>query len=510
MFTTNKNKKEAYAVNNITQNLLENNDISEQIERFVERFIGCSLLRKCGITKMTDYTVEEQALTYCDNPILRIVGNPATSKIREKCVKAKDLLIDKLLLCFFVFSAYYMFTNDKFFRNYQKDTFYRFDLLPKANWERLQTETARNVIRDVESETSQNHYRCLIFDDSLYKRTGGKGTELCSKVFDHNDRKTRHGFRMMTGGWTNGEIFIPFSQALLTTNNPAMMVGPDVPVDQRTLRGKRRALAKETGLSVVKNMINKAKSENIPYDYVLFDTWFSNPSMVVSLKRDGSNVIAMLKKGNAKYKCRQIIENKEEDISLNIAQIYRCNKKRRGRSKYLLSIEVTVKDQDGNSIKAKLVYARNRNNRKDWVCFICTDLDLDEEEVLKVYTLRWKIEVYFKICKSYLKLRTECHSTSFDAITSHMVIVAIRYMIIALERYRNADTRTVEELFLNAQRDVMDEMMNRTIAFIIELLLESVRECFALSDEQIDEMLQVFVAKLPEDWRRKFEPAKTA
>ena len=41
-------------------------------------------------------------------------------------------------------------------------------------------------------------------------------------------------------------------------------------------------------------------------------------------------------------------------------------------------------DSEGNSIQAKLVYARNRNDRKDWVCFICTDLDLDEEDVLRI------------------------------------------------------------------------------------------------------------------------------
>ena len=38
-------------------------------------------------------------------------------------------------------------------------------------------------------------------------------------------------------------------------------------------------------------------------------------------------------------------------------------------------------------------------------------------------------QTYFKMTKCYLKLCSECHSTSYDAITSHMVIVAIRYMM---------------------------------------------------------------------------------
>ena len=67
--------------------------------------------------------------------------------------------------------------------------------MPKANWERLQLETASNVIYDLESQTDKKYKCAFIFDDSLYARTGGKGTELCSKVFDYKDHKWEHYFR---------------------------------------------------------------------------------------------------------------------------------------------------------------------------------------------------------------------------------------------------------------------------------------------------------------------------
>ncbi len=60
------------------------------------------------------------------------------------------------------------------------------------------------------SQTDKKHKCALIFDDSLYAR--GKGTDLCGKVFDHNTHRMRLGYRMMTGGWTNGEAFIPFTR----------------------------------------------------------------------------------------------------------------------------------------------------------------------------------------------------------------------------------------------------------------------------------------------------------
>lgn len=89
---------------------------------------------------------------------------------------------------------------------------------------------------------------------------------------------------MMTGGWTNGETFIPFAQTLLSTRDEKQMVGPDVRVDCRTLRGKRRVMAKTKGTIVVQHMVQQAQNAGITFDYVLFDTWFSNPSQLAVLK----------------------------------------------------------------------------------------------------------------------------------------------------------------------------------------------------------------------------------
>ena len=84
---------------------------------------------------------------------------------------------------------------------------------------------------------------------------------------------------------------------------------------------------------------------------------------------------------------------------------------------------------------------------KDLVALICTDPTLSEEEIIRIYGKRWQIEVFFKTCKSYLQLVNECHSLSYDALTAHVAIVFVRYLMIALEKRRNEDDRTFGELF---------------------------------------------------------------
>ena len=152
-------------MNSIAEIFQNSKQLLDSISVFVDKYIGCTLLRKCGITKVVDSISEIETYECCDHPLLRLIGDVKESKFLKKCVSAKQLLIDKILVCFASASAYLMFKTDTFFRDYKKDTFYRFDLLPKANWERLQLETARNVIADIESQTEkgQTEHICRMY-----------------------------------------------------------------------------------------------------------------------------------------------------------------------------------------------------------------------------------------------------------------------------------------------------------------------------------------------------------
>ena len=117
-----------------------------------------------------------------------------------------------------------------------------------------------------------------------------------------------------------------------------------------------------------------------------------------------------------------------EEKRMNVKQIFNACKKRRGRSRYLLSVPVKVGGpaKDGAQIDARIVCVRNRSNRKDWIALICTDMTINENEIIRIYGKRWDIEVFFKTCKSFLKLGTEYHGLSYDALTAHTAFVFLR------------------------------------------------------------------------------------
>lgn len=131
---------------------------------------------------------------------------------------------------------------------------------------------------------------------------------------------------------------------------------------------------------------------------------------------------------------------------MSLISVYNKNKKQRGRSKYLLSVIFDVV-KDDKSITAKVVYVRNRNKRKEYLCIISTDTELDENEIIRIYGKRWDIEVFFKVCKSYLHLSKECRAMSYDAMTAHTAVVFTRYMMLSVENREANDERSLGELF---------------------------------------------------------------
>lgn len=84
---------------------------------------------------------------------------------------------------------------------------------------------------------------------------------------------------------------------------------------------------------------------------------------------------------------------------MSLISIYNKNKKRRGRSRYPLSTIIDV-IKDGETIPEKVVYVRNRNTPKEYLCIISTDVVLTEDEIIRIYEKHWDIEVFFKVCMS--------------------------------------------------------------------------------------------------------------
>ena len=426
------------------------------------------------------------------------------SALLRKCGCKKEQGISFVQLFVFILcnvfrdrSIYMQWRTNQNTDEINKNTYYRFMQNVHANWLRFTTLLSANIINGhLRHLTSDKRVDCFVVDDSLYERAGYKRTELASCVFDHVSMRYKKGFRLMTLGWTDGYSFIPVNFSLLASSNSKNILGKIVNFAKNSVAGKRRIMAQSKGTDVIIQLIDLAMKAGHRAKFVLFDSWFSNPHQIVQLKDRGLDTIAMLKISS---RIKYVFDGKRQ----NIKQIYGACKKRRGRSRYLLSVAVKLgqNKKDEHEIDARIVCVRNRANRKEWLALVCTDMSLSEDEIIRIYGKRWDIEVFFKTCKSFLRLRKEYHGLSYDALTAHVAMVFTRYMLMSVAKRDDNDDRTIGELFYLMIDEVRDITFSKSMQILVEAMLSSVQRIFHATDEQIEALMNEFIGLLPEYMR---------
>ena len=443
------------------------------------------------------------------NSVTNFMNKFQIGKLLFKCNagKAKGIPVIEVFRYLFclIFSNRSMYMQRKtgtFDGSFCKNTVYRFLNNAKINWFRFTTLLSSRIINDfMQPLTGENRKDVFVIDDSLFDRSRSKKTELLAKVFDHCSMKYKNGYRMLTLGWSDGNSFVPINHCLMSAADDKNLLCKAADFDGRSLAGKRRRQSRRKATDVMIDLLKAARSSGISAKYVLFDSWFSSPKTITVLKADCElDTIAMVKKSSK-------IKYGYQDGKYNIKEIYKQCKKRRGRSKYLLSVDVTVGDE---AIPAKIVCVRNKSKKKDWLAIISTDTTISEEEIIRIYGKRWDIEVFFKTCKSYLHLAKECRSLSYDALTAHVSVVFVRYMMLAVTQRCNTDDKTVCELFYRLMDELDDITFSQSMRIIIDALMDTVMEHFHITEQQLEDFTTSFVQRLPKYMQKALEYGSAA
>lgn len=434
--------------------------ISERIRAFFQRYQLCDILRKSNAYKQQGVSV---------------------------------MAIMSYLFCL-VFRNRSMFVDMQSGKapNFRKDTVYRFKNATHINWMHFTTLLSANIIgTTLEPLTSENRRNAFVVDDTIFERNGSRKVELLAKVYDHARHRFTRGFRMLTLGWSDGVTFLPINSCLLSTANQQNRLSEGKILDSRSNGAKAREMATKKGTEVISDLISEAQSAGIQADYVLFDSWFSSPKVIRSMREKKLDVVAMVKQSSKFHYAFQ-------GEKLSCKEIYARCKKRRGRSRYLLSVPIEIGggEPEATPIPAKLVFVRNRSNRKDYLVLISTDTTLTEDEIIQLYGKRWDIEVFFKTSKSVLHLTGECRSLSYDAMCAQCAIVFARYMFLAVGIRENQDLRSAGPLFCLIADELADisfaEAMEKLQLFLKELL-----EGFDTLQQNIGPLILKLLADLP-------------
>ena len=344
----------------------------------------------------------------------------------------------------------------------------RFISNSKNNWSLLMLLVAKTAVSLISALNDKGHVNTLCVDDTVIERPRGKKIEGLTRIFNHVIGKTVKGYTNLLITWTDGITNIPVASELMTSRKSDCIIRElNKKIDKRCAGAKRRANAMMRKPNLLIKLCKGILNRGIKAEYVLMDTWFYSDSLVASLKELSLDSICMIKK-NLKFAFVG------ETVKHNQKYLLSTLRKRNHTSDIISS--VVVQTESGQQVK--LVFVRNRNNRKEFITLLCSNILLTSEEIVELYSRRWSIECCFKAVKQYLGLNTECYARDYDSICALNRISYIRFTVLEIIRRHEEDPRSHGQLF----RDSCSAI--RTISFIEAL--ETLSVCFTSLIDALD------------------------
>ena len=386
---------------------------------------------------------------------------------------------------------------------FERDTAYRFLNSPRHNWRAFLARLARKAIAFIVPLTAQEERRIFVVDDSLYNKNRSKKLELLSIVHDHVAKKFVRGFRLLTLAFTDGVSLIPLDFALLGSKKILCEANPDI--DGRTYGAGRRAEAVREAPEVLLSMVDHHRSLIRKGSHIVFDSWFCCPSLIRELVGRELHVTGRLKKNDTRYLFRRNGKDSLVTLELLYAKLSRIprpvrERQRKENTDIVGGLCVALPpDTKGKTVPVRIVFLRNKSSRdpQEWLAILTTDLELSEEDVVRMYAKRWKIEEFFKVAKSLLKLECEFQGRSYDMLIAHTTLVCARYMFLELERRRTLDVRTCGELFYHCCDELPDLKLREAVLRIFHAVETFLTKFFSDRKEALEACLEYFTAALP-------------
>lgn len=365
-----------------------------------------------------------------------------------------------------------------------KDAVYRFLNNPKYAWRRFLLSISASTAQKISSLTSEKRVSVFVIDDSMYSRNRSKKVELLARFHDHATNTFYKGFKMLTLGWSDGHTFLPVDFSLISSAN-AQINGISDTIDKRTSGYKRRMESLKKSPEIISEMVERALLAGMTASYVLMDSWFTHSPLIHALVEKGMDVIGMVKPLKQRYRVGQ--------HRLSLSELYDHARRIEGKKGILRSVYANL----NSGLRVKIVFVTHRSQKKEWLAILSTDCSLSEEDIVRIYGIRWDIEVFFKCTKSLLRLSKEFQGRSYDSLISHTTIVFTRYLVLAWQHRCSSDHRTLGGMFF----DSCDEVSELDWAVALQQLWEVMEDVAKKSNRKMANMikkqLQQWIAGLP-------------
>ncbi len=374
--------------------------------------------------------------------------------------------------------------------NCEKDMFYSFMSRDDINWRNILCRFAVKLIERISVRADHKKSdlpRVLIVDDTDLPKTG-MHIEMIGKIFSHVEQKCILGIKSLNLCWSDGSSLIPFDFSLHGEKGKVDGKEQGLTAKQRDGRKKyerdenshmkKRAdeYFKPKGEMLIE-MVKRAISYGLGFDYLLVDSWFTNTALVdfVCANHKQFHFLGMGKLGNTKY------QTAWGNLTANmlIAKFDKPKVRKTSRALHCQYFHVDAKLGDRD---VRLFFCRMSKHQR-WRLIVTTDISLDFAKAYRIYSMRWGIEVFYSDSKKHLNL-AGCESTNFNQQLAHVSVVCMQYAIMSFVK-RAYDYDTIGGLFRQTYLGVEDIVVADKIWGAILEVVAILAEEYGMSEETI-------------------------
>jgi len=229
------------------------------------------------------------------------------------------------------------------------------------------------LVRQIQSEDA-----VLVIDDSIEEKLYTDESELICWHWDHCFGRNVKGVNFLTCLYRTQEVAIPVAFELLKKSLWE--------IHKKT--GKPKRVCPKTKNDYFREMVAQCRKNQLPFRYVLADSWFSSAENMIYLKKELHTDFIFPLKENRKVALSQ--ENKLAGRYVPVSSVsLEAN----------ATQEIWLEGVDFPLLLCKQVFT-NKDQSQGILYLVTSDTALSGSEIQTIYQKRWKVEEFHKSVKS--------------------------------------------------------------------------------------------------------------
>jgi hypothetical protein len=198
----------------------------------------------------------------------------------------------------------------------------------------------------------------------------------------------------------------------------------------------------ESKMDIAENLIKRI-SKKIPLTNIMFDSWYSKKEIIKTARFNAKRVICGLKSHrnfSNKFKDWNKLPTYIDDSKSSLILI--------DEKEYLIqTLDGRIKGSKGKILISREIFEHTKS--KHFYLF-CSDTNLTIIQILRLYHIRWNIEVFHRDIKQNLGFHPFVRKET--AIVRHAIFVSISYAVLRIYMMLNNLNMTIGECIIHLRK----------------------------------------------------------